>query len=339
MKDLIFYRNIRDFLLVYLPKQRRCSDNTVTAYRQAIRQFINYTAKEKGCSLSDVEFTDLTYKNVIGFLDAAQALGHCGAATRNLRLYALRALARYAGTISPEYYSVFMELSSVPVQKEEKQMVDFISESAIKYILEQPGTGTKTGIRDQCFMVLMYDTGARDREILDLTLNCLFLTGTAPYVRITGKGNKTRLVPIMTKTVCHLQKYLSLFHPQFNGRDYLFYTVIHGERQQMSDDNVARFVRKYGEMAKAECPEVPAHLHPHMFRHARALHLYRNGMPLPLVSEFLGHASLQSTQIYAYADTEMKRKAIQKARGEATLPVSVSAWQTDDDLIRKLYGL
>lgn len=339
MKNLDFYKSIRDFLIVYLPRQRGFSNNTVISYRQAINHFINYMARSKGCGLSDVGFDDLTYNNVINFLDSLQTSNHCSAATRNSRLYALRAFTKYVGTLSPEHYSIYMELSLIPVKKEERQSIDFIPENAIKSIFEQPDTLKQAGIRDLCFMILMYDTGARDREILDLTLDGLFLTESSPYVRLTGKGNKMRLVPIMMKTVSHLQKYLKLYHLHSAGDSYLFYTVIHGIRQQMSDDNVARFIKKYGQMAKSECPEVPDNLHPHMFRHARALHLYRNGMPLALVSEYLGHASLQSTKIYAYADTEMKRKAIQKARGEESIPDNTPDWQTDDELIRKLYGL
>lgn len=267
MKNLDFYKSIRDLLIVYLPKQRGCSNNTVISYKQAINQFINYMARDKGCGLSGVGFDDLTYNNVINFLDTMQVNGHCGATTRNSRLYALRAFTKYVGTMSPEYYSIFMELSLISVKKEERQSIDFISESAMKCIFEQPDTGKQVGIRDQCFMILMYDTGARDREILDLTLDGLFLTESSPYVRLTGKGNKMRLVPIMMKTVSHLQKYLKLYHPHSDGGNYLFYTVIHGIRQQMSDDNVARFIKKYGQMAKSECSEVPDNLHPHMFRH------------------------------------------------------------------------
>lgn len=339
MKNLEFYKNIRDFLTIYLPRQRGCSHNTVISYKQSINQFINYIAKSKGCGLSDVGFNDLTYKKVIDFLDTSQLNSCCSGSTRNLRLYALRAFTKYASSMSPEYYSAFMELSLVPAKKTEQKIINFISENAIKCIFTQPDTSKKKGIRDQCFMILMYDLGARDQEILDLTLDSLFLTTPSPYVQIIGKGNRMRLVPIMTKTVCHLQKYLKLFHPIFVGNNYLFYTVIHGIRNRMSDDNAARFIKKYGQTARAECSEVPDNLHPHLFRHARALHLYRNGMPLALVSEFLGHASLQSTKIYAYADTEMKRKAIQKAHGEETLPENIPYWQEDDDIIRMLYGL
>ena len=106
----------------------------------------------------------------------------------------------------------------------------------------------------------------------------------------------------------------------------------------MSADNVARFLKKYSVMAKQECAEVPDKVKPHQFRHTRAMHLYRHGMPLQLLAEFMGHASIISTQIYAYADTEMKRKAIEKCQNKPE-DTNLPEWRNDEGLIKKLYGL
>ena len=132
------------------------------------------------------------------------------------------------------------------------------------------------------------------------------------------------------------------FHP--NKDDYseapLFYTVIHGRQQKMSPDTVAAFFAKYGSMAKAVCQEVPEHIHPHMMRHTRAMHLYQSGMPMVLLSQYLGHAQVETTMIYAYADTEMKRAAIQKADAvRGTKPVPDEIWADNEEMILKLSGL
>lgn len=109
----------------------------------------------------------------------------------------------------------------------------------------------------------------------------------------------------------------------------------------MSDDNVSKFIKKYAKQAREKCSEIPSNVHPHMFRRSREMHLYRNGMPLPLLSEFLGHEDPETTLIYASADTEMKRKAIEIATAglsiekEKTVPI----WKDDDEMIRRLYGL
>lgn len=153
-----------------------------------------------------------------------------------------------------------------------------------------------------------------DSEMLSLRLNSLVIDNNYPTIRLEGKGNKVRYVPLMKKTVEHLKRYINIYHPTETqeSNDYLFYTIIHGVRHQMSDDNVARFLLKYTKQAKEICAEIPDRVKPHQFRHSRAMHLYRSGIPLQLLAEFMGHTSILSTQVYAYADTEMKRAAIAK---------------------------
>ncbi|MEE1040722.1 MAG: tyrosine-type recombinase/integrase, partial [Lachnospiraceae bacterium] len=159
----------------------------------------------------------------------------------------------------------------------------------MEVLLRQPDDSTRIGLRDMCFMVTMYDTAARDCEMLNLRLNSLDLNEGCPKVRLEGKGNKVRQVPLMKKTASHLKRYISVFHSEDTKKeDWLFYTVAHGIRNKMSDDNVARFLKKYTAMAKAECEEVPAKVTPHQFRHSRAMHLYRHGMPLQLLAEYMG---------------------------------------------------
>ncbi len=108
----------------------------------------------------------------------------------------------------------------------------------------------------------------------------------------------------------------------------------------MSDDNVARFLKKYSALAKSECDEVPEKVTPHQIRHSHAMHLYRNGVSLQLLAEYMGHASVVSTQIYAYADVEMKRKALEKCqRKVVNVCEGLPEWQMDEEMIKKLYGL
>ncbi len=213
----------------------------------------------------------------------------------------------------------------------------------LKNVLAQPDTSTKAGIRDLFLMILMYDTGARVREILNLQVKDFDAESKTPCVHLIGKGNKKRIVPVMAKTVEHFRNYVLLYHPGDGPKErYLFYTVRNSILQAMSDDNVSRFIKKYGKAAKEICPEVPKNLHPHLFRHSRSIHLYRSGMPLALLSEWLGHAQLETTMIYAYADTEMKRDAIQKATGNHNPLMNnnqVPIWKGDEQIIRKLYGL
>ena len=120
----------------------------------------------------------------------------------------------------------------------------------------------------------------------------------------------------------------------------MFYTVLHGTQNRMSHDNAANFIERYGLMASHKCVEMPKHLHPHMLRHTRAMHLYHNGMPLDLLSQYLGHASMETTRIYAYADTEMKRAALEKIdAANPTVKTPIAIWEDDENMILRLSGL
>ena len=169
----------------------------------------------------------------------------------------------------------------------------------------------------------------------------LSIRKTHATICLTGKGNKLRIVPISPSVVELLKTYLDKAHPteQRQSDDYLFFTTHHGRKSRMSTDAVNLFMKKYGEMARRACPEVPERVHPHQLRHSRAMHLYRAGMPLVLLAEFLGHADVNTTRIYAWADTEMKRQAIQKVskvtEGDTIEPI----WANDEELIKRLYGL
>jgi integrase/recombinase XerD len=191
-------------------------------------------------------------------------------------------------------------------------------------------------------MILMYDTGARNQEILDLKVRDIYTSAKESHIVITGKDSKTRIVPLMRKTVEHFNNYLRIFHDGQVSISLLFYVLQKGHRQAMFPDAVSKSMKIYGKTAREQNSNVPEHLHAYMVSHSRAMHLYRGGMPLPLLSEWLGHAQLETTMIYAYADTEMKREAIEKAtsiisplrQGQA-----ITAWQDDDELIKRLYGL
>lgn len=346
LNDEGLFRLIHDFLKVYMPQQKHTSPNTIKSYKETLNLFFDYLTKARGICITDLSFSKIDSKMFGGFLDWLENERHCSVSTRNQRLACIRSFYKYAGTMDITLQAYRNEILKVPLKKDTQKptVVKYMSEEAVKAILKQPDVTVGKGIRDQFFMILMYDTGIRNREILDLRLGNFDTELKTPCVRVTGKGNKQRVIPIMPKTVGHFKKYVKIYHQENNPDQYLFYTVRHGMIQQMSDDNVARFMDIYSRKAKLECKEVPDHLHPHMWRHSRAIHLYRAGMPLPLLAEWLGHAQLETTQIYAYADTEMKREAIKKAT-EKMNPLMIkdekSCWKNEnsEELIRQLYGL
>jgi len=255
---------------------------------------------------------------------------------------ALRSFLEYAGLIDCSLSALYLVAKSIPIKKSPGKIVEFLSEKALESFLQQPDISKIKEFRDLVFMTLMYDTAARCSEILDMKVSDLRLTGKHPIAYLHGKGGKTRTVPMLNKTVQYCEKYLKKYHPgvAVNSQEQLFFTIIHGEKKRMSPDAVAVFFMKYGEKAHANCEECPAHIHPHMLRHTRAMHLYRSGMPIDLLSQYLGHSQIETTMIYAYADTEMKRASIEKAEllsesHNKTRPI----WIDNEEMIMKLSGL
>ena len=346
MKDnaLFFYRIVREFLTVYLPKQRGASLNTVKSYKDALNLFIDYTSVSQSLPLSEICFGHISGDLAENFLMWLEEERGCRVSSRNQRLAAVRSFLKYAAEKDKNVMSLYLDVEGIPKKKDNRvKEIEFLSEPALEAILAQPDQKKKNGQRDLFFMILMYDTGARAQEVLDLKLCDIRLDAKNPYVVVTGKGSRIRHVPIMEKTCRHLEAYCRRFHATGNSDQYLFYIDRKGMRTQMSIDNVEKFVARYGKKAREISPDVPEHLYPHMWRHSRAMHLYRNGMPLPLVAEWLGHAKMDTTrQFYANADTTMKKKAIDKATSELNPLFSNEYdidWENDEELLKKLYGL
>lgn len=343
VKDEQLFALLRDFLLVYLPNQRKASNHTVKAYRTTLNQFLKYIAGQKNISVLAVAFEMVTYKSVNSYLDWLSETKNVAPATRNNRLAAIRAFISYAAACRPEYISVASELAAIGIQKNDRfAKVDYMTESAVKALLAEPDTKTEIGLRDQFMMVFLYDTGARIQEVLDVKI-CDIKVDKTPTVTLHGKGNKTRIVPLMEDTVKHLQNYMKVFHPgeTWMSSEWLFYVERRGIRNAMCDDTARLRIQKYAASAKEKCPDVPLNVHPHLWRHTRAMHLYQHGMDLTLISQWLGHKQLETTLIYAHADTEAKRKAITEAMAADTLlgVETVNYTVSDEEILKRLYGL
>ena len=191
-----------------------------------------------------------------------------------------------------------MELCGLSAKRTMPKIVEFLSETALEALLAQPNIRKLTELRNRFFMILMYDTAARCQEMLDIRLKDFVLDAKAPFIYLTGKGNKTRAVLLMPATVRHFVHYISIFHFQAHhgSGDYLVFTTIHGKRDQMSPDTVACFMKKYGQSARTTCSDMPENVHPHQLRHTRAIHLYRDEC------HFMSLADLKSDYDYIIID-------------------------------------
>ena len=166
VKDEQLFLLIKNFLLTYLPVQRRSSENTVKVYRTVLNQFLKFTAEQKHISVTSVSFDMFTYEMVNAYLDSLSEKGF-SPATRNNRLAALKAFVLYAAACSPEYISIAGKVSAIKMQKDDPfSKVDYMSEEAVHAILDEPDATTRLGLRDQVMMIFFYDTGARIQEVL-----------------------------------------------------------------------------------------------------------------------------------------------------------------------------
>lgn len=334
-----FWTHLREYFTVYLPKQRNVSQNTIVSSRQTWNLLLGYLRDKRGISLKDISMETIDSNAVISFLDHMESSRTWKPSTRNQRLSMIRSFFNYAACIEPSTYIYAAVLEAIPRKKDVNKsfILDYMSENAVREILRSPDTSKKNGVRDQFFLSLMYDSAARDCEML--TMKLADFTAESSSVYLIGKGSKPRLVPVSKETVEYFEFYKEKFHSDSIPSVPMFYTRHKGVKTQMSDDNVARFLKKYADCARKNCNEIPDRVHPHQLRKSRAMHLYQGGMPLSVLAEFLGHEDPETTLIYARADTEMKRKALEKAEKEHKVldnDGKTPIWEGNDDIIEKL---
>lgn len=342
IKDPSLFRSIRKFLTEDMPVVRKKSANTVEAYRYTLNLFLAFLGEKQNKLLNSVTAKDFCQSNVLGFMDWLLDERGNKATTVNLRLRHIKRFCRY---LMDENILMISDLASIQkiaeIPNPADDTIKFLTVQETKLILSQPDIKKTIGLRDNFFMYLLYDSGCRIQEILDLKLKDFVIQKGTAELHIVGKGNKYRVTPISQELIPKFERYYSTYHQSSGYEDFLFYTTRKGVRSQMSCDAAQAFIKKYGEKAKSSDPEIP-HLHPHLFRHTRAMHLYMAGMPLELVSQWLGHSQMETSLIYARATTEMKRKAIDKistAENSVFKEDEKFKYADNETVIRQLYGL
>lgn len=344
VKDPVLFGLIHDFFKVYLPTQKNSSPHTIKAYKSALDALLDFAKTNRGIPLAAVTFDMLDSNELSAYLDGIEENGG-SISTRNHHHTSVRAFFAYAARIEPATVIHYNEICKVPMKKTVgKKAVDYMSEKAVSAILAQPDATTRKGLRDQFMLLLFYDTAARIAEVLNIRMCDIKLGGT-PTVTLLGKGNKIRPVPLSEKTVEHFRNYSRVFHPDESeySEQYLFYTVTHGNKAPMGETTVRDMMTLYCDSARNVCADVPQKIHPHLWRHSRAMHLYQHGMDLTLIAQWLGHANLETVLVYAHADTEHKRRAIEAAVPESSpMKRFVNAERftvSDDETLKRLYGL
>lgn len=338
MKQTDFANTLTKYLSEFLPGQRNVSPNTIKSYRDTFKQFLTYMQEEHRIHPDKISFKFVTALTIKSFLQWLETSNNVSINTRNQRLAAIHSFFRYAQTEYPELLFETQKILGIPFKKKRQQPIPHLSMNQLAYLLEQPVTTTKKGRRDLTLMASLYDSGARVQELIDLKV-CDVRLAKPATIKLTGKGNKVRIVPIMGNTCNLLNGYMTENQLFDNGMQQR--PLFHNSRYQaFTRPGVAYILTKYFNQAKARhCDEVfPDKLHPHMLRHSKALHLLESGVNLIYIRDFLGHVSVTTTEIYLKFDTELKRKVLEAAYPQVVTQ-DIPAWEENIDILQWLENL
>ena len=308
-----FARHLSRFLSEYLPHERNVSPNTIASYRDAFLQFIDYMKNEKGISLDRLGLKHLTRDQVLGYLKWILEVSKCSPATRNYRLAAIHSFCQYLQYAVIDMLEQWQKILTIKAVRTEGTTPNYLSAEGIKLLLAQPDTATRNGRRHLAILSLMYDTGARVQEIADLTVDSVRISHEPYTIRLYGKGRKARIVPLVKEQVRILRDYMEEHHLDDSSKvsSPLFFNNRH---EKLTREGIAYILATYAGLARKEAPDlIPERISCHSLRHSRAMHLLQAGVNLVYIRDLLGHVSIQTTDIYARADSKAKREALEKA--------------------------
>ena len=331
MKTTDFAKLLTAYLTKVLPGQRNLSTHTITSYRDTFKLLLLFCQQRKGIAPEHLTLSQIDDTLVHEFISWIECERHCSISTRNQRLAAIHAFFRYVQTEAPERLLTCQRILSIPFKKTGKPVVSYLTPDALKAILNQPDRKTLAGRRDLVLLTTLYDTGARVQELINLVVRDIRLDQPST-IALKGKGNKIRHVPLMTKTATMLKEYLNERHlSTASMSDHpVFFNSRH---QKLTRAGIAYIIKKYVEAAKRQNNLVlPEKISPHVFRHTKAMHLLQANINLVYIRDFLGHASVTTSEIYARADSEMKRLALEQAYSPMVAD-DIPAWQEDEDLL------
>ena len=328
---------IRDFMTKYLVATRNVSPNTVLSYRDSYVLLLLYLREHDDLKPENLRVQDVSPNRVESFLQWLEEERGCSVRTRNLRLVAIHSLFRYIAVQQPEFLFQAQQILAIPEKKTVQTIVSYLPSSDIEVLLAAPDPSTSQGLRDQAMLCLLYDSGCRVQELADLKVQDLRLS-SPEQVKLTGKGRKTRIVPILKKTSAIMKRYLEVYDLDRPSRmDSPLFFNIRGEK--LTRQGISYILKKYAMEANLE------HVTPHVIRHSKAMHLTDADINPIYIRDFLGHSDLKTTQVYSKTSIAMKRKAIESLENTNTpIPETDSSlvsndWNNDKELMEWLKSL
>lgn len=336
MKPTDFAKALSHYLAVYLPGQRNVSSNTIKSYRDTFKLFLLFCKQDCNLSIERLGLSRIDKTLVLGFLEWLEKARINSVSTRNQRLACIHGFYRYMQLEDPVGLLSYQQILSIPIKKMQQPTINYLTPDALKLILAQPDPSKANGRRDLTLLCVLYDTGARVQELVDLRFGDVRLDPPA-ILTLTGKGRKKRQIPIMSNTETLLKQYMDeAFSIQEGMQDHpLFFNR---QRGKMTRAGISFILDKYVSQARAKSSIIPSKVTPHVIRHTKAMLLLQAGVNLIYIRDLLGHVDIATTEIYARADTEMKRKALEKAYPEIVTE-NLPHWQKDEPLLSWLTSL
>ncbi len=335
-----FAKYISRFLSEYLPHERNVSGNTIASYRDAFVQYIDYMKGVKDVSVDRLQLKHLTREGITEYLRWLIDVKKCSVATRNYRLAAIHSFCQYLQYAVIDRMDEWQKILSVKAMRISKTTPNYLTTDGVKLLLAQPDKTTWRGRRNLALLSLMYDTEARVSEIANLTVESVRITHEPYTIRLLGKGRKARIIPLVKNQVSILRVYMeeNKLNDSNKAASPLFYN---DRREKLTREGIAYILSIYVKMARSVSSElIPDRISCHSIRHSRAMHLLQAGVNLVYIRDLLGHVSIQTTDIYARADSKAKREAFENAYTKLTPNNdSEKSWEQNKNLRDWLKGL
>ncbi len=326
---------LRGFFADHLPRVRGVSPHTLCSYRDAMTLLLRFLAERHGCPAILLDFEHLSPDDVLAFLEHLEVHRGNSPRTRNTRLAAIHAFARYAAAGDPEHLELCQRLLAIPFKRVTVPVVGYLEADEVRAILDSTDRTTAAGRRDFALLLTLFNTGARVQELVDIRPCDLHLVRPL-RVRLFGKGRKERFCPLWPRTAAVLRSLMVECEADADTKSPLFRNQrVH----PLTRFGVRYILRKHARLAEASAPTLQTKgVHPHTMRHTAAVHLLQAGVDMVTISHWLGHASVETTNRYAAVDLETKRDAIAKAGPLGDEPVTTE-WRRNGSVLEWLESL